>query len=177
VKACEGGCGKQVHNRQRRCAPCYKASTGHRERIRTWAKAQAKDPAERFWPKVHITDGCWNWTGGTDRYGYGEFRSPVSRKAHRFSFWLINGYLPSYEDGRELDHICTNTLCVRPDHLRDIESIANTLASNNPMAVQARATHCPKCGTLYTVRAWDGHRQCKRCAANRAKARRKKENA
>lgn len=74
-------------------------------------------PQERFWLKVEKTESCWNWTAFKNAKGYGHFgiRSGESRPAHRFSFELANGPIPA---GLLVDHICRNTSCVRPDHLR-----------------------------------------------------------
>lgn len=115
------GCGKRINNRNKQCKVCYKASPEHRQRISLMARGLAVDPSLRYWPKVHITDGCWNWLGHIDRYGYGEFRGNVTRKAHRYGFYLAFGYLPE-----SVDHLCCNTQCVRPDHLRDLSPSENS---------------------------------------------------
>lgn len=76
--------------------------------------------AERFWSKVDKTEGCWFWKPPLTRYGYGQFSvgPAASRrmvKAHRFSYELERGAIPT---GLQVDHICRNRACVRPDHLR-----------------------------------------------------------
>lgn len=78
---------------------------------------------ERFWSKVEKTEGCWNWTGATNsspktpgRAPYGSFWGGTkTRTTHRFAYELMVGEIP---EGMEVDHICHNTLCVRPEHLR-----------------------------------------------------------
>ena len=64
-------------------------------------------------------DGCWLWTGCTDKDGYGKFWSAWDRgwsdKAHRFSYQLIMGDIPK---GLTLDHMCAVKNCVNPDHLQ-----------------------------------------------------------
>lgn len=75
-----------------------------------------QDPEESFWTRVDRTGECWNWTGGLDRNGYGNFY--VKRKilrAHRFSYELHFGTIPA---GRQVDHMCRNRKCVNPNHLR-----------------------------------------------------------
>jgi len=60
--------------------------------------------------------GCWIWVGNVGKRGYGVF--PYKGKnhyAHRFVYQFFVGDLT---DDRELDHICHNTRCVNPDHLR-----------------------------------------------------------
>lgn len=75
----------------------------------------ASDP-ERFWEKVRKSDGCWEWTAFRDRRGYGRFMiERIPRLAHRVSFERANGPIP---EGLEVDHMCHNRACVRPDHLR-----------------------------------------------------------
>jgi len=70
---------------------------------------------ERFEMKVNRTDGCWNWTAGTARYGYGSFWDGVSlRPAHRFSYEFHKGPIPK---GMHVLHKCDNPSCVNPNHL------------------------------------------------------------
>jgi hypothetical protein len=83
-------------------------------------------PVERFWPKVdkngpvpeHRPDlgPCWVWTAMT-RAGYGQFRVARHMAAHRFAYELMVGPIP---DGYDLDHLCRNRACVRPDHLEPV---------------------------------------------------------
>lgn len=74
---------------------------------------------DRFWAKVDKSGECWRWTAATDSHGYGQIvlpGTPVKKApAHRLSWALANGPIP---DGLFIDHVCHNTLCVRPEHLR-----------------------------------------------------------
>ena len=73
-------------------------------------------PEERFWPKVDKTDGCWLWTACVNNHGYGKFgMNGKVVYAHRFSWQLVNGSIPS---GLQLDHLCWVKRCVNPAHLR-----------------------------------------------------------
>ncbi|MFS2091036.1 HNH endonuclease [Paenarthrobacter nicotinovorans] len=71
---------------------------------------------ERFWSRVNKTPGCWEWTGALNADGYGVFYlNRPNRQAHRVSFAMASGPIP---EGHQVDHICHNRKCVRPDHLR-----------------------------------------------------------
>src|SRR5262245_38794657 len=82
---------------------------------------KARDIHERFWEKVPVRpqkpDACWEWTAFRNPGGYGMFgvKKSTPRLAHRVAWKLSGGEIP---DGMELDHICRNRGCVRPDHLR-----------------------------------------------------------
>jgi len=75
-------------------------------------------------------DGCWLWTGSTcgTKSTYGHFRHTTNQndpkiKAHIWSYQHHVGPVP---DGMELDHLCRNPLCVRPDHLEPVPSSVNS---------------------------------------------------
>lgn len=80
----------------------------------------------RFWPKVKIGSGCWEWTGArANGYGYVWDGNRIVR-AHRHSFESMVGPIP---DGMDIDHSCRNRACVNPDHLRACtrsQNLANT---------------------------------------------------
>lgn len=71
-----------------------------------------------FWSKVEKTETCWFWRNDTDCHGYGQFHIDGKKmSAHQVSWMLLNGPIPA---GLEMDHICRNKGCVRPDHLRAV---------------------------------------------------------
>jgi hypothetical protein len=80
-----------------------------------YRKWRGKNAYERALEHVDRSGDCWVWTGYVDAKGYG--RMTVNRrgaKAHRFFYeWLVGPV-----DGPTLDHLCNNTSCVRPDHLK-----------------------------------------------------------
>lgn len=75
-----------------------------------------KAAEQRFWSKVDKSGDCWLWVGTKNQYGYGRFHVDGSLKtAHCVAYELVVGPRPP---GMELDHICHNSSCVRPTHLR-----------------------------------------------------------
>lgn len=59
--------------------------------------------------------GCWLWTGGLDKDGYGVFwKDLTTARAHRSSYELLKGTIP---DGLQVLHSCDIPSCVNPDHL------------------------------------------------------------
>ncbi|WP_282793689.1 HNH endonuclease signature motif containing protein [Streptomyces sp. CC224B] len=76
--------------------------------------------------------GCWVWKGsapggqnrrrsGARRYGDISYRGRQV-VVHRLAYSLMVADIP---DGLELDHLCRNTLCVRPDHLEPVTGAEN----------------------------------------------------
>lgn len=70
----------------------------------------------RFWMKVRKGPGCWLWIGSLSHNGYGVFRlrNPNNCRAHRYSWQLHFGLVPS---GMMVLHYCDVRNCVRPEHL------------------------------------------------------------
>lgn len=89
-----------------------------------------RDPSERFWALIDKTADCWNWMGAPNnrdegtRYGRFTISYKPHRRmlAHRFAYEELVGPIP---DGMELDHLCRNTACVRPDHLEPVTAHEN----------------------------------------------------
>ena len=121
---------------------------------------------ERFWSKVEITSGCWNWIGCL-REGYGRFRFfGKLGQAHRYAYETFIGEIP---EGLEPDHLCRNRACVNPQHIELVTRSENVKRGLLPELVKQRQlskTHCPQ-GHPYdkdnTYFRLDGRRQCRTC--------------
>jgi hypothetical protein len=92
--------------------------------IRRGGTVELPSDTQRFWEKVDKTAGCWNWTAGKNNFGYGAFGiNGKTEKAHRVSYAWANG---SISENEWVDHICRNTSCVRPSHLRIVTPKQNS---------------------------------------------------
>ena len=126
----------------------------------------------RFLSKVSVGDDCWEWTDALSKEGYGYFSigprvARIYLRAHRVSYEMFVGPIPH---GLELDHLCRNPGCVRPDHLEAVTHRENVLRGASPSALHAIKTHCSK-GHPYdeenTYRYPNGKRQCRTCHRDR----------
>lgn len=87
---------------------------------------------ERFWAKVDAAADCWVWTGADNgkRKPYGCFYTGVGPSkgkvyVHRFSYMLTTDEPLPREV--QVDHRCTNTLCVNPAHLQPASNRENLM--------------------------------------------------
>jgi len=80
---------------------------------------------------------CWQWMGCRNQKGYGRIRATGSGpliSVHRASYELFVGPIPL---GLEIDHLCRNRGCVRPDHLEAVPHLVNVRRGET-----ATRTHC-----------------------------------
>ena len=98
------------------------------------------------------SNGCWEWTGTTNDYGYGILLMPgeVSVRAHRYSYERAYGPIPL---GMVVMHRCDNPPCVHPEHLR-----LGTKADNNRDTGIKRRHN-------YGVKHWNGRLTAPQIAA------------
>jgi len=113
---------------------------------------------DKFLGQVLLSDGCWEFTGYKTVDGYGKLSRAL---AHRFAYAIWVGPLI---DGMDVDHLCRNRSCVRPDHIR-----LATISENRGQSRRSRPA-CPQ-GHAYTPEntyVWRvGTRQCYACSRAR----------
>lgn len=95
-----------------------------------------------FYSKVTVggQDECWLWLASLDRHGYGRYWDGENKRivgAHRFAFYLANGYLPEM-----VLHSCDVRHCCNPKHLFAGDHQANM----DDMVQKGRAKAGPGCG-------------------------------
>ena len=150
-------CGKVYETRRKSSRFCSRECYGN----------SGRRSIERVFALISIDPltGCHEWKGFRDKRGYGRTRLMGERQLVHRIVWE-NRYGPVPED-LELDHMCRNTSCCNPEHLRAVTSKVNVLASENPCAENARKTHCPKCGGEFSPLKKNGWRYCKLCHIKR----------
>jgi len=137
------------------------------------------NPAPRFWTKVFPTDGCWIWIGERTGRGYGAFglSRPIRKRtaAHRWVYEEVVGPIPN---GKQIDHLCRNRLCVHPGHLEAVTVRENILRGNGLPARNARKTHCPRGHSLSGDNLYlaDGSRYCRICIKTKSLARSRRQS-
>ena len=95
---------------------------------------------EDFWefvvktrgPRIHVPSrfgedvigGCWLWTGGRDKDGYGFWYDQRGRmvRAHRKAYELCFGEILN---GLTVDHLCSVRMCVNPNHMELVTQSVN----------------------------------------------------
>lgn len=127
--------------------------------------------SERFWSKVDKTyaGSCWPWLGTQAGQGYGVFHPERGKavRAHRFAYEDAVGPIP---EGKQLDHLCRNRICVNPSHLEPVTSKENTLRGIGPTALNAQKTHCSYGHELFGDNLKidrHGYRRCRECIKRR----------
>jgi len=134
------------------------------------------DDKVRFLQYVNKTDSCWLWTGFQRGKGYGGFQlSDGIVSAHRFAYEHFVGKIP---DGLQIDHLCSNKLCVNPKHLEPVNNSENQYRAKVKRGfwpIQGRkpkTIKCLVCGKTVESIMYERKKYCGnacRCKAQRAR--------
>ena len=150
------------------------ADTGRRLRgLHTLIESPEYMPA-RFWRQFAETpSGCWEWQGSRSDLGYGKYGTTSKWGTpfiHRQAYTALVGPIP---DGLDIDHLCRNRACGRPDHLEAVPHVENCRRG-----LYAQKTHCkhghsldPRDGYVVNRVRRDGstYRQCGECVRRNAR--------
>lgn len=134
-----------------------------------------KTSLQKVWAKVDKTETCWLWTGAKSRSGYGHVVYAAKHwPAHRLIYELEVGPIP---EGLQLDHLCRERRCVRPDHLEPVTAAENTRRAVAFRTPPPPKSHCPH-GHAYTdenlIADPRGRRLCRACKSRRSVAHNRK---
>jgi hypothetical protein len=138
--------------------------------------SKAAPVLDRWYAKVPELgpDVCWPFKAPPTNKGYCHFHLSGDPKrgdririlAHRFA-WELHHKQP-IPDGKVIDHICKNTVCVNPLHLRAVTQEANCmeLARPTPFLRNKLAKECPH-GHPYSPENTVYHQRPGKARANR----------
>lgn len=180
IRLCACGCGRELPPWKRRKSGRSEPRflKGHHWFVPAHRR-KPKPIADRFWPKVEKTEGCWFWKAAKHPRGYGQIHDNDRGRmvsAHIVAYELTVGPVP---EGMELDHLCRNTSCVRPDHLEPVTHAENVWRGESGSfggpVKNAAKRRCPQ-GHPYskenTYVGPKGTRFCRACARARQRKRR-----
>lgn len=119
---------------------------------------------------MQLVGPCRLWTGTLDSDGYG--RASAGRLAHRVTYELEVGPIPP---GLEIDHLCRNRACVNPDHMEIVTHAINMARSSTATKTECINGHPYDEANTY-IRP-SGHRDCRRCSAERQRRYERKRRA
>lgn len=110
---------------------------------------------------------CITAKRGITTNGYSRIRIDGKQiQSHRWAWELLNGAIP---EGKVIDHMCSNRLCIAPDHLRLVTQQENIMAGLHNIN---NRSHCkqghPFEGNIMVRK--NGKRECAECNRVRAKA-------
>lgn len=86
---------------------------------------------------------CWVWermvSGTKSRYGYFRPGTKATDRRYMAHRWIYEQRVGPIPEGFQVDHLCRNTLCVRPEHLEAVTPEENQRRTRQ--AVCAKGLH------------------------------------
>ena len=133
-----------------------------------------KNLFKRFWSKVLLGDGCWEWTAGTKEGGYGLFYLPIEgewkcKVASIVSWFLHTGAWPTLF----VLHRCDNPACVRFSHLflgTQLDNVRDCITKGR--ARKHHPTVCKRGHSLEGAYVHKGKKHCRTCRRDWKRVRR-----
>ena len=170
MKPCSvDNCGRPLHGKGY-CHPHYKRFRKYGDPLGYHPGGILAPVEERFWSRVTKGPDCWVWTGPKSDAGYGHFRANGREwLAHRYSYTATKGAIPA---GLEIDHLCRNRGCVRPEHLEAVTHKENMWRGIAPAIAVARTNICARGHVLEGENVYvrpNGRRMCAACCRLRKK--------
>lgn len=138
---------------------------------------------ERFVAKLDRSGECWLWTGVKVRGGYGRVtlcKPKMTMLTHRAAYEHWIGPIPA---GKELDHLCRNRACARPDHLEPVTHLENVRRGDYGVGAKIaqehlrQQTHCRNGHSYDGAYHQKGSRRCAKCQAAALRRWREKQHA
>lgn len=134
------------------------------------SRRRASMSKEPYWIRDKKT-GCWNWIRNTTgirpkKNTYGMMWDAEKRRMVTVHSLIFRLYKRERNIKGVVHHVCENTLCVNPRHLKALTQRQNILLGTSPSARCAKVTHCPK-GHAYAgenlIERPSGRRGCRAC--------------
>ena len=133
---------------------------------------------KRFWNKVLIGDGCWEWIGARQKDWHGrvsvwnEDGTMHNEVTSRAAWFLTTGKWPELQ----VLHRCDNPVCVRPSHLFEgtqQDNIQDCIDKGRFHGGKIYATVCKRGHDLTDAYMHQGKRHCRICRRDWKRERRK----
>jgi HNH endonuclease len=133
----------------------------------------------RFWTKVSLGDGCWEWMGTKSR-GYGQFsQNGAKTPAHRIAWIFEYGSIPKK---KWVLHECDNKPCVRhlflgtpSDNTHDMISKGRQKWPGAPLKTHCKHGHPMVSGNILQHKKRRYCAQCQRKAGREFQQRKRDE--
>ena len=131
------------------------------------------EPLELILSRTKRLGSCLIWQGTINASGYARtYFEGRSYLAHRLVYEMTSGPIPH---GMTIDHLCFQTACVNPNHLRVLSPGENARRQRSAFKTHCKQGHefTPE-NTYIRPEGREGRRQCRACnlaAQHRYKAR------